>query len=329
MKRVIFFSAVLSTALGSSACYGESAIDNVAPYTSADGGQDVEVSAPGEVAPARHWTEEPELPYFPEAWSIEPATHLNALYRVHFYGAEEGVAAGWNLDGEISPEDDDASCGHGDFVSPEGEEGIDNQMAMVWALAESLIGEAVVALLQDGINEGRMLLMLELSDVDDLVNDEDVTLTLYRSIEVPIVSVAGFLMPDQTFRTDPDFPTLTFEHAAIVDGHVKAGPFDLAFPIYAFNANFLVGLADGYVEFDIDAAGRFSGHLGGIMDIHDVMGHMLETNAAEEAELIYPLVEGLADINKTKDGCTHLSAALRFDGVTGFRITESEDAEAP
>jgi hypothetical protein len=329
MRYVLVCAGVWVAAVAATGCYGASEIDTIDPNAWVAEAQGEPASALEEPAAPGHWADDPELSYFPETWSVEPATHMNALYRVHFYGEEEGVAAGWDLDGEISPEDDEASCGHGDFVSPEGVEGIDNQMAMVWALAENLIGEAVVALLQDGINEGRMLLMLELSDVDDLVNDDDVTLTLYRSIEVPIVNVAGFLMPDQTFRTDPEFPTLTFEHATIVDGHVKAGPFDLAFPIQAFNANFLVGLADGYVEFDIDASGRFSGHLGGIMDIHDVMGHMLATNAAEEAELIYPIVEDLADINKTEDGCTHLSAALRFEGVTGFRITESDAVEAP
>jgi len=221
------------------------------------------------------------------------------------------------------------SCGHGDFISPTGGPGIDNQMAMVWTLTADLVGEAIVALLQDGINEGRMLVMLELSGVDDLVNDDDVTLTVYRSTDIPLVNVAGFLLPDQTFLTDPSFPESVFEGAAIVDGHVKAGPFDLAFPIQAFNADFLLTLDDGYIEFDIDEQGRFNGHLGGFMDVHDVMDNMLQTNAAQEAELIYPIVEDLADVNRTKDGCTHLSAAIRFEGVTGFRITESEDAEAP
>ena len=365
-------------------CYGESAIDDLsreeASRMMSEGQMQASPSpresSDGEALP---WTEDPELPYFTEDWYVDAGTHLNALQRIYFYGEEDGVAAGWNLDGEVTLADegacqgdadaallsantyalepscvdgclsDDAamacvtgcledagvsaecaaslgelslSCGHGDFTSPEGAEGVDNQMAMVWALAANLVGEAVVALLQDGINEGRMLVMLELGGVDDLVNDDDVSLTLYRSTDVPIVNVAGYLVPDQTYRTDPSFPVATFEGAQIVDGHVKAGPFDLAFPIRAFNADFLVSMQDGYVEFDIDDAGRFSGHMGGIMDVHDVMQNMLQTNAAQEAELIYPIVEDLADINRTEEGCTHLSAALRFEGVTGFRVIE-------
>ncbi|MGB0589387.1 MAG: hypothetical protein ACPGU1_06895 [Myxococcota bacterium] len=377
-------SLLVLCALSLAACYGESSIDDAV-----SDGTEAEVTdnaaAPAADVP-RHWTEDPELPYFREDWSVESGTHLNALQRLYFDGAVDGVSAGWNLDGEVTPADqstceneadsallsadtyalepgcvdtclegedpsgcvtsclEDAgispecastlgvlslSCGHGDFISPQGSEGVDNQMAMVWTLAANLVGEAIVALLQDGINEGRMLVMLELGDVDDLVNDDNITVTLFRSTDVPIVNVAGFLLPDQTYQTDPTFPVVTFEGASIVDGHVKAGPFDLSFPIQAFNADFLVGLEDGYVEFDIDAQGRFSGHLGGVMDVHDVMENMLQTNAAQEAELIYPIVEDLADINRTKDGCSHLSAALRFEGVTGFRITESDTAEAP
>ena len=388
MKRVLGLKALVISAVLAAGCYGESAIDGVSQSATPDeegSSADGLEPAPGTEA-SGDWTEEPELPYFREDWSIESRTHLNAFQKLSFEGAVDGVAVGWDLDGQVTPADqsscendadsallsadtyalepgcvDDCleedepsvcvteclenagvstacasalgalslSCGHGDFVSPAGGGGIDNQMAMVWTMTADLVGEAITALLQDGINEGRMLVMLELSDVDDLVNDDDVTVTIYRSTDVPLVNVAGFLLPDQTFRTDPSFPESVFEGAAIVDGHVKAGPFDLAFPIQAFNADFLVRLDDGYLEFDIDENGRFDGHLGGFMDVHDVMDNMLQTNAAQEAELIYPIVEDLADVNRTKDGCTHLSAAIRFEGVTGFRITESEDAEAP
>ena len=380
-------SVWLCAALTIVGCYGESAIDGLSQEEASGmmGGDAVtEAAEQGASGEARPWSEDLERPYFSGDWSVEERTHLNALQRVFFYGEEDGVAAGWDLDAKVTPADksvcdndadqgllsadtyalepacvgtcladdepaacvsaclEDAgvstacastlgelslSCGHGDFVSPEGNAGVDNQMAMVWAMAANLVGEAIVALLQDGINEGRMLVMLELGGVDDLVNDDDVTVTLYRSTDVPIVNVAGFLVPDQTYQTDPTFPVATFEGAQIVDGHVKAGPFDLSFPIQAFNADFLVGLQDGYVEFDIDEEGRFSGHMGGIMDVHDVMGNMLQTNAAQEAELIYPIVEDLADINRTEEGCTHLSAALRFQGVTGFRLSASESPE--
>ena len=388
MRNICTLAVFSILALWASAgCYGESSVDDISePVTEGastltEGGQAASSQEPQDTK-ERHWSDDPELAYFAEDWELEPATHVNALHRVYFYGEEEGVAAGWNLDGEVTASTDEvcdgdsdsallqdgqyareeacvdgcleseglescvaecmegegfsagcaarlgalaASCGHGDFMSPWGDDGVDNQMAMVWAMAEELVGEAVVALLQDGINEGRMLVMLELGGVDDLVNDDEVTVSLYRSTDVPIVNVAGYLVPDQTFVPDPEFPDIRFDNASIVDGHVKAGPFNLAFPIRAFNADFLVSLDEGYVEFDINAEGRFSGHMGGIMDVHDIMGLMLQTNAAQEAALLYPIVEDLADINRTEEGCTHLSAALRFEGVTAFRVTEREE----
>ena len=376
MRHCIFSGLAIALLLGAG-CYGESALDD----PSESEGSALEATPANTLAePEEAWTEDPERAYFSEDWSVEPRTHLNAFQKLFFYGQEEGVAVGWDLDGKVTPSDQSAcqneedaallsadtyalepacvelcleeseaaacvtscledagistacaeplgelsmSCGHGDFVDPEGASGVDNQMAMAWGLVADLVGEAIEALLQDGINEGRMLVMMELGGVDDLVNDDDVSITIYRSTDVPIVNVAGYLVPDQTYRTDPTFPLVHFEGASIVDGHVKAGPIDLAFPIQAFNADFLVHLEGGYVEFDIDEQGRFKGHLGGAMDVHHVMQNMLQTNASQEAELIYPIVEDLADLNRGPDGCTHLSSGLRFEGVTGFRVIES------
>ena len=86
------------------------------------------------------------------------------------------VALGLNLDGKTKPSD---------FTSPEGEPGIDNQLFRVigclgnYRSGGSLLNEETNSFKRAKID--RML--IELTDVDSLVNDDDVTLTTYRGLD--------------------------------------------------------------------------------------------------------------------------------------------------
>ena len=299
------------------ACYGDLPDLDISETTAAE-------------APVTDWSDEEDLGFLDEGRTVDQTTHVNAVRQFFLLADEDGVAPGFNLDGIISPDGDVASCGHGDFTDPNGDGGVDNQFAAVWSAAEPLIGEAVVALLLDGVNEGRMLVLMELSGVDSLIDDDDVTLTVLRSQDQPIVSMAGYLVPDQTFSLDPEFPLYVHERATITDGRLFAGPFDFAMPIMAFNADFVLPMRNGYVDAIIHEDGHMEGIFGGELDVEDTIEKFLNTNASQEAMLIAPIVRDLADLNKNSDGvCSHMSGALRFEGTNAFIVTETGAPEAP
>lgn len=101
-----------------------------------------------------------------------------------FYDAQGQISYGLNLDGKV---------GADDFRSPDGDEGIDNQLARA-------IG--CIAIYREGGTlyhfENLFMLgntyyrwMIELSGVDDLVNDEDVTVTFYRGLDDLVTDASG------------------------------------------------------------------------------------------------------------------------------------------
>ena len=102
-----------------------------------------------------------------------------------FHEVEGALSYGLNLDGEIGPND---------FTHPNGEQGIDNE---VYRAVGCIIGfrgpDGVEFIYQNkGILDRRYnRMMFELTDVDDLINDADVTVTLYRGMDRLLTDATG------------------------------------------------------------------------------------------------------------------------------------------
>ena len=276
----------------------------------------------------RFWEERrSEEAYFPNGGYLLDRSIAGIVNRLSIVGTEGGTAAiGFDLDSKVSEAGAEESCGHGDLASLEGTAGVDNQFAKVWDIIEPLVGVQVAALLLEAINEGRFLLVIELSEVDDLVNDDDVTLTLLRGKLQPQVGASGFLLPSQTYRIDRDFPVSQVTGAAIVNGVLEAGPIEVRIPIEIFDANFVLAIGEGRVRVTIDPVTRaFTGMVGGSVHVQDTMDELLSTGAGAEAEVIKPFLENNADMGKVGDVCERLSAAIGFEATAGYVIHEPGD----
>ena len=102
-----------------------------------------------------------------------------------FYDVEGPLSYGLNLDGEISPND---------FTHPDGEQGIDNE---VYRSVGCIIGfrgpDGVEVIFQDKAIADRRYnrTMIELTGVDDLTNDDNVIVTLYRGLDRLLTDATG------------------------------------------------------------------------------------------------------------------------------------------
>ncbi|MFK7865371.1 MAG: hypothetical protein AB8B95_14230 [Pseudohongiellaceae bacterium] len=101
-----------------------------------------------------------------------------------FYEAQGDVAPGLNLDGEVSAND---------FKNPAGEEGIDNQLNRALGCIAGYRKDGPYWFFENDfmINNGYNRYMIELSGVDDLVNDDDVTVTTYRGLDKLFTDATG------------------------------------------------------------------------------------------------------------------------------------------
>jgi len=117
-----------------------------------------------------------------------------------------GVAPGFDLDAKVSEEGDEGSCGHGDFMSPEGESGIDNQLALLTPLFDQVGIGAIEGFVQAAVESGGLLIMWQVDGIDDPVNDDDITVTLRFGTGAPLLGTDGLLLSGQSFHLNAETP---------------------------------------------------------------------------------------------------------------------------
>jgi hypothetical protein len=115
-----------------------------------------------------------------ETW--HPTTEPDPL---PFLEVEGSISYGLNLDGEVGPND---------FTDPNGEQGIDNE---VYRAVGCIIGfrgpDGVEVIFQNKAiaDERYNRMMIELTGVDSLANDDEVTVTLYRGMDRLLTDATG------------------------------------------------------------------------------------------------------------------------------------------
>jgi hypothetical protein len=288
--------------------------------------EDAEPSDDGTAGAEERTMEYEDTPYFEGERYILADTYVNIMKEMKFVGTiEPGVAIGFDLDGQTSEPGEQDSCNHGDLEGPNGEPGIDNQLAKVWAQAEPLIGDAASALLQGAINEGRVLIMLELVAPDGLEDGAEVVFNTYRGKADPEIGTFGYITPDQTFDYDYGSPISTAEPAVIEDGVLVAGPLLMQLPINILELDIVANVYGGMIRIEIHEDGSYTGFLGGALSVDEVLGAILETNAAEEGRLVEPLFRNNADMGYEDGRCGLFSVGVEFQGAPAFVIRDAAE----
>lgn len=245
---------------------------------------------------------------------------------------EEGryVSYGFDLDGRVSDESDDESCGHQDFTSPDGETGIDNQFALLLPIIEGAGGQALEDLIQAAINDGNILVVLELDGLDDLHNDDDVSMTLMRGVGNPVLGFDARLAPDQTFDVDPEGQ---YEHAdglTLADGVLRATGLEFTLPVYVFEYLFPMDLTQGVVEIRFNDDGTATGRLAGAVQVANV-AYLAEEAAIPSSfrDLLIQIASSYADMDRGPDGkCNAFSVTFNFTATTAFLYSDAQRPSA-
>lgn len=114
---------------------------------------------------------------------------------------EHTEGLGFNLDGQNDPED---------FVDPlTGETGVDNEESRVMGCYSRLRSTPEYApsggvLLWNGVREGMPAWVIEVTGIDDLENDDDVSVQIFRAFEPVTKDATGESQSYMTYTVDPD-----------------------------------------------------------------------------------------------------------------------------
>ena len=226
------------------------------------------------------------------------------------------VAIGMNLDGKTGPRD---------FTSPDGEPGIDNQLYRALGCIIGFRGpDGVEAIFEPKeIRDSRFnRTMIELTDVDDLVNDSRVTVTFYRGLDRLLTDATGNqVMPGGAQRIDARFgkPFIKTVRGRIENGVLTTDPIpELLLP--------WTTLDEGPTEIVRDARFRLKltptaadGLIGGYADVESWYHLMLRNDSTHHLSngqisgiSLYKALRRLADAHPdAKTGAnTAISAAL-------------------
>ena len=233
-----------------------------------------------------------------------------------------GVAAGFDLDGRVSTKPEDQTCGKLDLVGPNGEQGIDNQLALFVPEIEKRVGNAVDGIIQGAINDGRLLIMLDLANVDDTQKDACVNMEVKLAEGKPLLGTDGVVEAWQTFdlrRVDQKISKA--REGKFENGVFETGPFDLHIPIAIFDVSFMIHMRNAKVRFKLDANGDAEGLLGGGISIDEIAdGVQNGAGVADIVSQIRFLGKAASDLGYDEESsvCTLLSATLSFKARPAF-----------
>ncbi len=244
-----------------------------------------------------------------------------------------GVAPGFDLDGKISGTDDVSTCKKGDLRSPEGEQGIDNEFAKLVPLVEASGIGALEGLIQSTINDGGIMLMLQLDGLDDPIDDAEVTLRVRAGAGVPLLGTDGLLLAGQTFAKHDDSPEVAAA-ATVAGGVMNAGPFDLKLPLVVFGVRYDLDLRGVRVRARLTPdGGMVDGIFGGGLTMASILD-IAQKGAADQknlVELVMGVVGGAGDLapDPVTGECTQMSAVLQFTGVNAYLFDDTTQKTTP
>ncbi len=103
--------------------------------------------------------------------------------KLPYYESMAKVAFGVDLNDKV-----DAN----DYTDPDGNKGIDNQTQRAWGCTANYRSTSYnLGAFNNWRKYSYNIIVIELTDVDDLVNDPDVTLTTYRGLDRPMTDATG------------------------------------------------------------------------------------------------------------------------------------------
>ncbi|MCB9794901.1 MAG: hypothetical protein H6741_19525 [Alphaproteobacteria bacterium] len=234
---------------------------------------------------------------------------------------KQGVSWGFDLDGD----DDNGGCDVPDFVSPDGTQDVDNGFALLLPALELTEAEAIEPIIQETINTGALMVMLELEGLDDPQDDACVDARLLRGEGEVELSADGQILPYQTFDRDLSKPSALATGLSMKGGVLRAEGLRFELPLTFLNAELEFVMEDASVYLEMDEQGGAWGLLGGGLDTANLLEVAAEQGIAEEVVRTVETFLGLVtDLDPDGDGeCERIAVTFMFRAQPAFFYADS------
>lgn len=262
------------------------------------------------------------------------ATFVYVVNRLSIPEADDGVVAGFNLDGiDSGAGSDDAEDCQGyapDYVSSTDPDhiGVDNALeALVGILAEQIVSDTCAGMadelgctLGEQINEGAVLLLLEVSGVESLEYDTDVQLQLFLGA-VPegetLTVEGGALAAGQTFDVMANLGAPV--GGDIFDGRLRATTPQLQLALTVDGMNVPLTITNPEIRADVSATGLTNGAIGGELTIADLQETVEMLGLDFDIEGVAGSFADLSPSAADPLTCEGLSVGITFGATSAMR----------
>jgi hypothetical protein len=234
----------------------------------------------------------------------------------------EGRSEGFDLDGEITEAGEGTGCGVADQEGIDGTLGVDNALGSLIPLLEVTEAGAVEAVLEDAIRSGDLLMLVELTELNDPEADACVDLSLLKGLGDPLLSTQNEILPGQTFARDPENPADLLENLPMACGTIEGRPIRLSLPFSALGVELTLDLTDGAIQTTLREDGSMTGVIGAGLDVAYLLEVAHHPNVNPEvALLLAQLLDIHADLDQDGDGiCEQISTSLVFEAVQAYLV---------
>lgn len=239
-----------------------------------------------------------------------------------------GIDLDGNSDGSATPK----SCAHRNFTGLNGETGIDNQMYRLFGCVQAWRSDGHI---ENNANAHRRtsglgMILMNVTGVDDLQNDEDVTITFYRGVGAFSLDSANEVLPFATYDVDMENGEPRYGDSVkgyIENGVLKSSPADVHLPHYGNYQYIRQLIRDMQLEMDVsNGADKTEGMVYGYYGVDQLYSYVrgMLTSFANRHKFSCPAIftaaHELADGHPDPEtgDCTTLSSAFKFKAVRAF-----------
>ncbi|MCP4904148.1 MAG: hypothetical protein GY910_04130 [bacterium] len=251
------------------------------------------------------------------------------------------IVYGLDLDGQNSRQlgAQGGSCAHDDFAGHTGERGIDNQSWRLMGCVRGYRPNDLIDRLHEGstsIKEGGFALLMEISGMDDPMNDDEIEVQLLSANHPVTVDAGGDLMHDVSYTAHEN----TRYHNEVAKGKIENGilttePVDFRIKAKQQTMDNEFWFRDARLRGEVQPDGRITGIVGAYWDMANMFSTLNDQwigqyhqgrNAAQSRGFmcagIYHAMPRVADGHPDPETgrCTSISTALHFEAVPAFVI---------
>lgn len=239
-----------------------------------------------------------------------------------------GEEIGFDLDSTVTPDDcADDFCRRG---PDDGPGGVDNRLGpILGSIGDFAPDFDANQAIEDSIIEGSLLVLFEMTDVDDWTNDGCVGVLAYMGEDPedpPAVGRGRTYMVDPQSLTDPtdiESSLISFQGGNIEGGEYNGGPseFSLNIPMGDLGVDLAINITDTRLQWDASTADVSGGIIGGFVLVHDMLAAIrLIPEAADFIPMVPAIMENQADIDAIPAGTEIPGTSCTADNYASYNL---------